>query len=69
MIDLKGAKVVEVLISEDGTTLWINTENGCQLRIQDINKIKVDVNGWFDWSLKAKKKKAHTFNFKEKKKR
>jgi hypothetical protein len=33
MQDITGAECVEVLISDNGKVLWVNTENGCVLRI------------------------------------
>lgn len=29
---------VEVLVSSDGKTIWVNSEEGCVLRIQNIKK-------------------------------
>lgn len=36
MLDLRAAEYVEVRISKDGQTLWVNTSQGCKLRIQKI---------------------------------
>lgn len=41
MKDITGARYVTVEIREDGKTLWVNTEDGCELRISDIEKIKI----------------------------
>jgi hypothetical protein len=41
MIDIINAKCVNVEIRDDGKVLWINTENGCQLRICQIERIQV----------------------------
>jgi hypothetical protein len=36
MLDLRAAEYVEVKISRDGKTLWVNTSQGCKLRTQKI---------------------------------
>lgn len=41
MIDLHSSEQVEVHISADGKKLWINTEEGCQLRIYCIGKLEL----------------------------
>ena len=41
MLDITGAKTVEVLIRSDGKVLWINTEEGCVLRICRIENLYV----------------------------
>ena len=41
MQDLRGVKMVSVIISADKKTLWVNTENGCVLRVHNIGKIMV----------------------------
>lgn len=41
MIDITGARYVTVEIRDDGKVLWVNTEEGCQLRICQIEKIQV----------------------------
>jgi hypothetical protein len=32
-LDITGATTVQVVIREDGNVLWVNTEQGCVLRI------------------------------------
>lgn len=32
------AESVEVIVSRDGKTLWVNTEKGCVLRAQNIKR-------------------------------
>lgn len=44
MMDITGAKFVQVSIRDDGKVLWINTENGCVCRICGIESIVVDDN-------------------------
>jgi hypothetical protein len=39
MEDLSGAKSVEITISSDGKTVWVNTEYGCVLRAQRIEQL------------------------------
>jgi len=41
MIDLRGGPV-EVRISSDSKTLWVNGAGGCILRIQGIESLHVD---------------------------
>jgi len=41
MIDIN-AEGVEVSIREDGRVLWVNTEEGCVLRISKIKQIVVE---------------------------
>lgn len=36
MLDITGAAIVEIRIRQDGKVIWINTEDGCQLRICQI---------------------------------
>ena len=36
MLDLRASEYVQVQISADGQTLWVNTSQGCKLRIQKI---------------------------------
>lgn len=40
MKDVLQAKFVQVLWSEDKTKLWVNTEFGCVLRIQNIERVE-----------------------------
>jgi len=42
MIDVTGAEAVEVRISMDGSTMWVNTEQGCVLRICRAKIIQVE---------------------------
>jgi len=42
MIDIRAPQVIEVLVADDiagGTTVWINTEKGCQLRAEKVQKL------------------------------
>ena len=34
-----GSQIVEISIREDGKVIWVNTENGCVLRICKIEKL------------------------------
>ncbi len=40
MIDVRG-KPVEITISEDRKTVWVNTLEGCQFRAQSIPELKI----------------------------
>ncbi len=40
MIDIRG-KPVEITISEDRKTVWVNTIEGCQFRAQSIPELKI----------------------------
>lgn len=40
--DIVNPPYFEIIISEDGKTVWINTLNGCKLRAQGIDKIIMD---------------------------
>jgi len=42
MLDITGAECVEVSVRRDEKVLWVNTENGCVLRISQIKNICVD---------------------------
>lgn len=41
MIDLRDVQYVQIQISADKKTVWINTENGCQLRIQNVKEVEI----------------------------
>lgn len=41
MIDLKDVDFVEIMMSHDGTKIWVNTELGCKLRIYGIKEINI----------------------------
>ena len=45
MKDIRGSKAVEILISPDGKTLWVNAEGQedevCVLRIQEIGQLNL----------------------------
>ena len=42
-IDIEEAEQIEILIREDGKTLWINTPRGCLLRLCGIKgEIKIE---------------------------
>lgn len=43
-LDITGAECVEVSVRRDEKVLWVNTENGCVLRICQIKNICVDGN-------------------------
>jgi hypothetical protein len=42
MKDITNPVGVEVEIRDDGKVLWVNTENGCVLRICGIKDLKVE---------------------------
>lgn len=42
MQDITGAKVVQIRISEDGTVVWVNTEENCVLRVCRAEKVVID---------------------------
>ena len=42
MQDITGAKVVQIRISEDGTVVWVNTEEGCVLRVCRVEEVVID---------------------------
>lgn len=42
MMDMKDLPYLEIQINNDGTKVWLNTENRCILRIQSIRKVIVD---------------------------
>ena len=44
MLDLTGVDLVQIQISSDGKTLWVNTstEGACILRICKIGKIEIE---------------------------
>jgi hypothetical protein len=44
VLDITGAECVEVSVRRDKKVLWVNTENGCVLRISQIKNICVDGN-------------------------
>ena len=44
LTNITGAEVVEVRINDNGSTLWVNTEQGCVLRICQIKYIQVEDN-------------------------
>ena len=39
VLDISGAEHIEVHISEDGKTLWVNNEYRCLLRVCKIEKL------------------------------
>ncbi len=43
MVDIS-ANTVEIYISFDSSKVWINTENGCAVRINDIRNLTIDDN-------------------------
>ncbi len=40
-LDITGADVVEILIRDDSTVIWVNTLFGCKLRICQIKRLIV----------------------------
>jgi hypothetical protein len=44
MMDIAGAKCVQVEISRDGKVLWVNTEDGCICRICRIENLEITDN-------------------------
>ncbi len=42
MIDISGAEIVQIRVSHDGRTVWINREKACILRICRIKQLIVD---------------------------
>lgn len=41
MEDITGAEIVQIQIRNDGKVIWVNTENGCVLRICQIKKLEI----------------------------
>ena len=41
MNDITGAEEVELQIRDDGQVIWVNTENGCVLRICQIKHLSI----------------------------
>lgn len=41
MLDITGAEYVQVAIRDDGKVLWVNTEQGCVLRICQVKNIEI----------------------------
>ena len=41
MEDITGAEVVQISIRKDKKVIWVNTENGCVLRICQIKKLEI----------------------------
>lgn len=41
-IDVTGPEFVQILIREDGETIWVNTEDGCLLRICRIENLVIE---------------------------
>ena len=42
LLDITGAKEVEVMVKEDGKVLWVNADGLCLLRICRIGRITVE---------------------------
>ena len=40
--DLAGAEHVEVLVREDGQTVWVNVDGICRLRVCRVKKLKIN---------------------------
>jgi len=40
--DITGANIVEIKIRKDSKVIWVNTQDGCVLRICQIKKLIVD---------------------------
>lgn len=43
MLDITAPQAVQVSVREDGKVLWINTEEGCVLRICQISALHIDI--------------------------
>jgi len=41
MWDITGAELVEIVIRDDGKVIWVNTEEGCILRICQIENVRL----------------------------
>jgi len=44
MQNIDNPEIIEVLISDDGQTLWVNTEYECVLRVNGIRKLFLNDN-------------------------
>ena len=42
MLDLREPKTVQIQISSDRKTVWVNTEDGCVFRASRIQELVVD---------------------------
>ena len=42
--DITAPVAVQVVIRDDGKVLWVNTENGCVLRVCQITKLTIEDN-------------------------
>ena len=56
MTDINGPEIIEILISEDGKTVWVNTGYECVLRACRIRKLLLNDNR----KSKGKKKDGRT---------
>ena len=41
-IDLRDVDFLHIQISDDGKTIWVNTDYGCALRVQRIKQLELD---------------------------
>lgn len=41
MVDITGSKCVQIEIRSDGKVLWINNEEGCLMRICEIEHLEI----------------------------
>lgn len=41
MKDITGAKIVEVQLSSNGTVLWVNVDGVCELRICQMEHVRI----------------------------
>lgn len=41
MVDVRGPDIVQVEVSQDGGTLWVNIDGVCRLRVQDPRSMHV----------------------------
>ena len=41
MIDLRDVESVQVVISKDGKVVWVNTDEGCVLRIHNFKILEI----------------------------
>jgi hypothetical protein len=51
MLDITGAKLVEVEVSKDGKVLWVNVDGICRFRICQIEALEWRLHAGYDWKL------------------
>lgn len=42
MVDITGADIVQIRVSPNGRTIWVNREEACLLRICRIEQLVID---------------------------